>query len=61
MIAPVRNEHVSRDTFGVAELDEVFSCETARRQILNRHAFAQGKAIDLGGPDMAVRINVAAC
>ena len=43
VIAPVRNENVSRDTFGVAELDKFFSCETARRQILNRHAFAQGK------------------
>ena len=51
VIAPMRNEHVPRDTFGMAKFDKILSCKTARCEVFNRHAFAQRKAIDLGGPD----------
>ena len=56
----MRNEHVPRDTFGMAKFDKILSCKTARCEVFNRHAFAQRKAIDLGGPDMAMRVDVPA-
>ena len=39
VIAPVRNENVACDPFGVAKFDKILSGKTARREIFNRHAF----------------------
>jgi hypothetical protein len=58
MVWAVGNEDMPLNILGEAETDEVLSCETAGLEIPYRNSLAQRESFNIGGPNMAVGINV---
>ena len=59
MIGAVGNEDVTGDAFGLAQRDESFGRETARLEIGHGFAGRERESFFIGGPDMAMGVDVA--
>jgi len=59
VIGAVGNEDVTGDAFGLAQRDEGFGSETARLEIGHGSAGREGEAFYIGGPDVAMSVDVA--